>query len=173
MNIWAISLVITKDGVSTDPQKIIAVENLHVPTTIKQLRGFIGLVGYYRRFIEGFDIINKPLTDLLKKDSFKWSPTATDAFEQLKEAFTRAPILALLDASWIFLVETDASGFGIRAVLIRQGHSIAFISKSLSPRDAAMSVDDRELLAIVHAVGYVRFLRKLVLWPTHCCFQTH
>lgn len=123
-----------------------------VPTTIKKLRGFIRLAGYYRRFIQGFDIINKPLIDILKKDSFKCSPTAADPFEQLKEALTRATVLALPDASRI-VVETDASGFGIRAVLMQQGHSIAFISKALSPRHAAMSVDDRELLAIVHAVS--------------------
>lgn len=123
-----------------------------VPTTLKQLRGFLGLAGYYRRFIQGFGVICKPLTDLTKKDKFKWHHTAQEAFLQLKEALTQSLVLALPDANKTFIVETDASGYGIGTVLMQEGHPIAFISKALSPRHAAMSVYDKELLAIVQAV---------------------
>lgn len=143
---------ITEKGVSTDPQKVAAIRNWPIPTNLKQLRGFIGLAGYYRRFIQGFGVICKPLTDLLKKDSYKWSPMATLAFEKLKHALTEAPVLALPDTTKTFVIEVDASGYGIGAVLMQEGHPIAFISKALSTRHAAMSVYDRELLAIVHAV---------------------
>lgn len=143
---------ITKDGVSTDPDKIQAVEEWPHPQNLKQLRGFLGLAGYYRRFVKDFGKIAKPLTDMLKKDSFVWSPESTSAFTLLKQALVTAPLLSLPDFSQKFVVETDASGKGIGAVLMQQHHPIAYISKSLGPKQQAMSVYERELLAIVYAV---------------------
>ncbi|XP_075098837.1 uncharacterized protein LOC142175749 [Nicotiana tabacum] len=130
-----------------------AVRNWPTPTTLKQLKGFLGLAGYYRRFIKGFGVICKPLTELTKKNNFKWSTIADATFVELKEALTQAPVLAFPDASKAFIVETDASGSGIGAMLMQEGHPIAFIIKALSPRHAALSVYDRELLAVVHAVS--------------------
>lgn len=146
LNIWAILL--PRKGYPLFP--------------IKQLRGFIGLTDYYRRFIQGFGIISKPLIYLLKKDSYKWSLAATDSFKQLKEVLTRTPVLALPDANKTFVVETDASAYGIGVVLMQQGHPIDFISKTLSPRHATLSVYDMEFLAIIHAVlnGLSIFLGK-------------
>nr|XP_009783631.1 PREDICTED: uncharacterized protein LOC104232193 [Nicotiana sylvestris] len=132
--------------------EIEAVKEWPLPTNVKKLRGFLGLAGYYRSFIRGFGSISKSLTDLLKKDNFKWSPAASEAFEQLKTALIQAPMLALPDANKTFIVETDASGHGIGVVLMQQGHPIAFIRKTLSPRHAALLVYDRELLAIVYAI---------------------
>lgn len=79
-----------------------------IPSNVKQLRGCLGLVGYYRRFIRGYGIISKALTDLLRKDNFNWSDKATLAFEEQKKALTTAPLLAMPDFSIPFIVETDA-----------------------------------------------------------------
>ncbi|XP_070047083.1 uncharacterized mitochondrial protein AtMg00860-like [Nicotiana tomentosiformis] len=110
---------ITAEGVLTDPQKVEAVKNWPLPTIIKQLRGFLGLTGYYRRFIREFGVISKLLTDLLKKDNFKWSPAGSTAFEQLKSALTQAPVLAFSDVNKTFMVEIDARGQGISVVLMQ------------------------------------------------------
>ncbi|MCI09678.1 Ty3/gypsy retrotransposon protein, partial [Trifolium medium] len=143
---------ITKEGVSTDPVKIQAVSSWPIPINLKQLRGFLGLAGYYRRFVKDFGKIAQPLTELLKKDSFLWSELATKAFMDLKNALISAPVLGLLDFSKQFIVETDASGKGIGAILMQDHHPLAYISKALGPKQQAMSVYERELLAIVYAV---------------------
>lgn len=101
-------------GVAMDKQKESVVLNWPQPTTIKGLRGFLGLIGYYRRFVQGYGIIARPLTDLLKKGSFTWSESTTQASEQLKVAITSALILPHLDFTKEFVVENDASGDGIR-----------------------------------------------------------
>ncbi|XP_019267396.1 PREDICTED: uncharacterized protein LOC109244715 [Nicotiana attenuata] len=143
---------ISAEGVSTDPKKIAAVQEWPIPVNIKQLRGLLGLAGYYRRFIQGFGTICRPLHDLLKKDSFVWTDEATTAFNSLKQALISAPVLAMPDYSKPFTVEIDASGKGIRAVLMQQRHPIAYISKSLAPRHQILSVYDRELVALTFAV---------------------
>lgn len=96
---------------------LIAVSNWPVPNNIKQLRGFLGLAGYYRRFIKGFGSICRPLHDLLKKDNFGWNEECTASFEKLKKSSISAPVLVMPDYSKLFVVETDASGQGIGAVL--------------------------------------------------------
>ncbi|KAJ0601569.1 putative nucleotidyltransferase, Ribonuclease H [Helianthus annuus] len=146
--------IITKEGVATNPKKIEAIKQWLVPSTIKQLRGFLGLSSYYRRFIRSYGILAKPLTSLLRKDNFKWNEEATAAFERLKEALCTPPVLALPDFSKTFVLETDASGLGIGAVLMQEGHPLAFISKALSPRQQVYSVYEKELLAILFAAKY-------------------
>lgn len=144
--------IITGAGVSTDPQKIQAVRDWPTPVNVKQLRGFLGLAGYYRRFIKGFGTIAKPMTDLLRKDAFSWQEPAQIAFETLKAALSTAPVLALPDMTKVFVIETDASAKGLGAVLMQDNHPIAFISKALSIRQQALSVYEKELLAIIMAV---------------------
>ncbi|XP_015054821.1 uncharacterized protein LOC107001189 [Solanum pennellii] len=117
---------ITVEGVSADSQKIKEVKDWPILTTLKKLRGFLGLAGYYRRFIQGFGMISRPLNDLTKNNKFKWNSTAQQAFVQLKEALTQAPVLAFPDASKTFIVETDASGYGIGAFLMQEKASDSF-----------------------------------------------
>ncbi|XP_075103740.1 uncharacterized protein LOC142178308 [Nicotiana tabacum] len=114
--------------------KVRGVLDWPLPTTIKGRRGFLGLTGYYRRFIKGYGIIERPLNDLLKKENFQWNPAATAAFEDLKLAITSAPILALSDFSKEFTMETDVSGRGIGAVLAQDNRPIAFLARDYQTR---------------------------------------
>ena len=111
--------LISVNGVQPDEDKIVAIKRWPRPTTVKELRGFLGLLGYYRRFIRNYGKIAQPLTQLLQKDTdFKWNVDTEKAFPTQKEALISAPILALLDFGQPFTVETDVSGIGIGAVLI-------------------------------------------------------
>ncbi|GAU44596.1 hypothetical protein TSUD_187860 [Trifolium subterraneum] len=148
--------IVTGQGVSMDKDKINNVINWPVPTNVKQLRGFLGLTGYYRRFIKSYAKIASPLTDLLKKEAYQWNDQAALAFQQLKTAVTTAPVLALPNFKMPFILETDASGVGIGAVLHQQGHPIAYFSKKLVPRNQKKSAYFREMLAIAEAIAKFR-----------------
>jgi hypothetical protein len=123
---------------------------------VMQLRGFLRLTGYYRRFIKSYVRIASPLTDLLKKEAYRWNTQAEPAFQQLKTVVTTAPVLALPNFKLPFILETDASGVGIGAVLHQQGHSIAYFSKKLVPRNQKKSAYFREMLAIAEAMAKFR-----------------
>ncbi|XP_042045728.1 uncharacterized protein LOC121792000 [Salvia splendens] len=144
--------IITDGQLKADSCKIDAMVAWPIPSTIKQLKGFLGLTGYYRRFIANYALIAAPLTDLLKKDSFVWSPAAEQSFCELKTAMTSAPVLRLPDFSRQFCVETDACDFGVGAVLLQDNHPLAFFSKKLGPRRRVASTYHKELYAIVEAV---------------------
>lgn len=144
--------LICDGSLKADPSKIEAMTAWPKPKTVKQLRGFLGLTGYYRRFIAGYAGIASALTELLKKDSFAWSPEADSSFVNLKKAMTSAPVLRLPDFERPFCVETDASDLGIGAVLLQDNHPIAFFSKKLGPRRRVASTYHKELYAIVEAV---------------------
>lgn len=127
-----------------DPSKIQAMVDWPIPQSVTSLRGFLGLTGFYRKFIKGYASIASPLNQLLRKDAFLWSDEAQHAFEALKCAMTKAPILAL--------PVTDASGIAMGAVLMQNGHPIAFFSKPFCPRLLRSSTYVRELHAITTAV---------------------
>lgn len=148
--------VVSGSGVAMDKTKVIAVLEWPTPTNLKQLRGFLGLTGYYRRFIRSYATIAGPLTNLLKKDAFKWDENTAKAFDTLKQAITTAPVLVLPDFSQPFVLETDASGTGVGAVLSQGGHPIAYFSKKMAPRMQLQSAYTREFYAITTALAKFR-----------------
>lgn len=144
--------VISKEGVATDPAKITAIQEWPAPTNVTELRSFLGLSGYYRRFIQGYGLICRPLFDCLKKDAFSWQEPREQAFLTLKDKLTNAPVLALPDFTKPFVLEADACGYGLGAVLMQEGRPISYFSKTIGPKAAAMSTYDKEALAIIEAV---------------------
>jgi hypothetical protein len=123
------------------------------PTNTTELRGLLGLTGYYRKFVKGYGILAKPLTLLLQKQGFLWAAEAQSAFQQLKEAMSHTPVLAIPDFDKPFCVEMDACATGIGAVLLQEGHPIAYYSKALSVNNRKLSICEKEFLAIMMAVN--------------------
>lgn len=142
---------------ATDPSKIQAVVEWKAPSDIKGVRSFLGLAGYYRRFVRNFGVIARPLFNLLKKGvPFVWASTTQTGFQALKDQLISAPVLALPNFTQPFVVETDASDKGIGAVLQQNGHPLAFMSKALSPCYQGLSTYEKEYLAIIVAVDQWR-----------------
>ncbi|KOM50304.1 hypothetical protein LR48_Vigan08g113100 [Vigna angularis] len=148
--------VITRRGVEMDEGNVEAVIAWEEPRTLKALRGFLGLTGYYRRFVRDYDKIARPLTEMLKKGNFIWTEAAREAMGKLKEAVTTAPVLALPDFTQPFHVECDASGEGIGAVLTQKRRPIAYFSKALSEGTLGKSIYEKELMAVVMAIQHWR-----------------
>lgn len=145
--------VISGEGVATDPSKIKDVQQWSTPTSVKELRGFLGLAGYYRRFVNHFGMIAKPLTELLKKGQlFVWTEQQEQAFQSLKKALTSALALALPNFDGPFVVETDAYDKGIGAVLQQDGHPIAYVSNALGLEKESLAI----LMAIDHWRSYLQ-----------------
>ncbi len=134
-----------------DEGKVTAIRDWPIPTSVKELQCFLGFANFYRRFIQNYSSIASPLTNLLK---LSWTPSATEAFTTLKEAFISAPILIHPDPDKAFVVEDDASTTGVGAVLSQQQgtptrlHPCAFFSRKLSPAEKNYDIDNQELLAI-------------------------
>ena len=144
--------LVSAEGVHADPSKITAMVEWPQPRNLKQLRGFLGLTGYYRRFVRQYATIAAPLTEMLKKDNFVWTEKALAAFQQLKKTMTATPVLSLPDFSKLFIIEADASNTGIGAVLMQEDLPIAFFSKKLGPKFVGTSAYLRELRAVVEEI---------------------
>uniref|UniRef100_A0A8C5M4A9 Reverse transcriptase/retrotransposon-derived protein RNase H-like domain-containing protein n=1 Tax=Leptobrachium leishanense TaxID=445787 RepID=A0A8C5M4A9_9ANUR len=146
-----------------EPAKVEAILDWPTPVTKTQVLAFLGTAGYYRKFVPHYSDLAKPLTDLTKKSlprQVLWSPECEQAFQRLKAALTQAPLLAAPNYNKRFVIHTDASMFGLGAVLSQVGddggdHPVAFISRKLLPREVGYAAVEKECLALVWA------LRKL------------
>lgn len=105
--------LISRDGVKADPQKISTMQNWPPPRNLKALRGFLGLTGYYGKFVQGYGTIAAPLTALLKKNAFMWTEKTQTTFDRMKQAMVSLPVIKLPDFTKTFVVECDASGKGL------------------------------------------------------------
>uniref|UniRef100_A0ACD5TNV7 Uncharacterized protein n=1 Tax=Avena sativa TaxID=4498 RepID=A0ACD5TNV7_AVESA len=121
--------ILSAGGIAVDPAKIKDVEEWKAPTTQTQVRAFLGLAGYYRKFVEGFSSIVRPMTQLLKKDrKFEWTDKCEASFQELKKRLISIPILIMSDIKKPFDVYYDASKIGLRCVLMQEGKVIAYLS---------------------------------------------
>ncbi|KAL0551545.1 hypothetical protein IC582_010634 [Cucumis melo] len=145
--------VVSKDGVSVDPTKIEAVTSWTRPSTISEVRSFLGLAGYYRRFVENFSRIATPLTQLTRKGApFVWSKACEDSFQNLKQKLVTAPVLTVPDGPGSFVIYSDASKKGLGCVLMQQGKVVAYASRQLKSHEQNYPTHDLELAAVVFAL---------------------
>ncbi|WVZ76553.1 hypothetical protein U9M48_024518 [Paspalum notatum var. saurae] len=144
---------LSEKGVAVDPSKVEDVLNWKQPETVTEIRSFLGLSGYYRRFIKDFSKIAKPMTSLTKKNvKYLWDPKCEEAFTSLKKSLTSAPVLAQPDVTKPFDVYCDASGNGLSCVLMQEGRVIAYALRQLRKHEANYATHDLELAVVVHAL---------------------
>ncbi|GJU98302.1 putative reverse transcriptase domain-containing protein [Tanacetum coccineum] len=167
--------VINGNGIHVDPSKIEAVKNWKAPRTPTEVRSFLGLAGYYRRFIENFSKIAKSLTILTQKSkTFNWGEEQEYAFQTLKDKLCNAPVLALPDGSEDFVVYCDASRIGLGCVLMQRGKVIAYASRQLKIHENNYTTHDLELGAVVFALKIWRhylYMTKSVIYTDHKSLQ--
>jgi hypothetical protein len=145
--------IINQDGLVVDPNKVAAILDWKALKDVRGIKSFIGMAGYYRRFIEGFSKIARPMIALLaKKVEFKWTPACQESFEMLKQKLTTAPVLVLPDVHKPFSVYCDASYSGLGCVLMQEGKVVAYSSRQLKVHEKNYPTHDLELAAVVHAL---------------------
>ncbi|GJT92007.1 putative reverse transcriptase domain-containing protein [Tanacetum coccineum] len=167
--------VVNQNGIHVDPSKIEAVKNWKTPTTPSEIRSFLGLAGYYRRFIANFSKIAKPLTSLTQKNQkYVWGVEQEEAFQTLKNNLCDAPILTLPDGVEDFVVYCDASNQGLGCVLMQRGKVIAYASRQLKTHEKNYTTHDLELGAVVFALKTWRhylYGTKSVIYTDHKSLQ--
>ncbi|KAL0556624.1 hypothetical protein IC582_005138 [Cucumis melo] len=163
--------VVSKAGVSVDPAKIEAVTGWTRLSTVSEVHSFLGLAGYYRRFVENFSRIATPLTQLTRKGApFVWSKACEDSFQNLKQKLVTAPVLTVPDGSGSFVVYSDASKKGLGCVLMQQGKVVAYASRQLKSHEQNYPTHDLELAAVVFALKIWRhylYGEKIQIFTDH------
>jgi len=178
-NIKYLGIIISENKVQMDKEKLSGVLEWPVLTKVKQVQAFLGFVNFYRRFIENFAKMSKPLSDLTKKDcTWNWGVEQQNAFEALKKAFTTAPVLRIPNDEDPFKLSTNASDFATGAVLSQKDmqnnlwHPVAFFSKSLDVHERNYEIYDKELLAVIRGLEEYRHHleghpHKIEIWSDH------
>ena len=137
-----------------DPEMVEAIREWKVPRYVAEVRSFMGLAGYYRRFITGFSRISHPITSLQRKEKkFQWTEECEKSFQRLKQLLTYAPIMRIADPSEDFVVCTDACKEGLGEILSQNGFVIFYESRKMKENKKNYATHDLELAAIVHARG--------------------
>ena len=145
--------MVSKDGITVDPTKVEAVTKWERPTTVTEVRSFLGLAGYYRRFVQNFARIASPLTKLTKKGvPFRWNDACEASFHNLKERLVTAPVLSVPDSSEGYVIYSDASMKGLRCVLMQHGKVVAYASRQLKEYEKNYPTHNLELAAVVFAL---------------------
>jgi hypothetical protein len=145
-----LGFVVSRQGVEVDEENIKVVRDWMPPQNVSQVRSFLGLAGFYRRFVKDFSTVAAPINELTKKEvPFKWGEAQQKAFEDLKTKLTTTPVLALPDFGKTFEIECDGSGIGIRGMLMQERRPIAYFSEKLSDPTLSYLVYDKELYALV------------------------
>ncbi|KAF5808599.1 putative nucleotidyltransferase, Ribonuclease H [Helianthus annuus] len=167
--------VVSERGIQVDPAKVEAVMNWQEPKTPTEIHSFLGLAGYYRRFIENFSRIAAPLTSLTKKKvKFVWGPKQQESFDILKQKLSNAPVLTLPEGTEEFVVYCDASHTGMGCVLMQKGKVIAYASRQLKVHEKNYTTHDLELGAVVFALKLWRHYLygiKFVIYSDHKSLQ--
>jgi hypothetical protein len=159
-----LGMIITKDTIKMDPIKLAGIRDWPPPTTVKQVRSFLGFGNYYRRFISGFAHLARPLHDLTKKNKiWEWTLECQVAFDSLKESFVTAPVLKMPDVNQPFILETDASKWAVGAALMQKDengdlHPCGYLSHALTPTERNWQIYDRELFAIIYTLDEWKYL---------------
>lgn len=153
--------IVDCNGLHVDPEKVSAIINIPPPKTVSEVRRIIGLAAWYRRFVPNFSTLTAPITDLLRKNrSFVWDSKCDEAFRALKEHLISAPVLSCPDFNLPFIIQTDASGYGIGAVLTQQHPEgekvICYLSRSLTRAERNWTTTERECLAVLWAIEKLR-----------------
>ena len=173
-----LGVVIGLEGIKMEKEKVKGVLEWPMPKGVKDVQKFLGLANYYRRFIEGFAMVARPLHDLVKKDKkWEWTEKEEKAFQELKEQFTKEPVLAAPDIDKKMRMEVDVSDYATRGVLSmeckdRLWRPVAFLSKSLNETERNYEIHDKEMLAIIRGLEAWRHLlegvqSKFEIWTDH------
>ncbi|KAJ0627217.1 putative nucleotidyltransferase, Ribonuclease H [Helianthus annuus] len=145
--------VVSAEGISMDPAKVEAITKWPTPTSVTEVRSFLGLAGYYRRFVEGFSTIALPLTQLLRKGvKYAWNDDREKSFQELKKRLVSAPILTLPSGTGGYQIYSDASKKGLGCVLMQHNKVIAYASRQLKPYEVNYPTHDLELAAVIFAL---------------------
>jgi len=173
-----LGVVIGPEGIKMEEGKVKGVLEWPTPKCVKDVQKFLGLANYYRRFIEGFTTVARPLYDMVKKDKkWKWTERQERAFKELKERFTKEPVLAAPDIDKQMRMEVDASDYATGEVLSMECEDglwrpVAFLSKSLNETERNYEIHDKEMLTIIRGLEAWRHLlegaqSKFKIWTDH------